>query len=251
MLQSARLLSPGECTLTGTFINVGAVLVGGTIGALAGGWFSTQIRVTLLQAVGLTTLAIGAQRVIGAENPLILLASVVLGGLLGELLQIERGLEKLGAWAPRKLGGDAKARNKTGTRPVANGFVTASLIFCVGPMTILGSFEDGLSGAYQTLALKATLDGLTAALLASTLGWGVLLASITILCYQGALTLSAGLLRSVLSDGMIHEMTAVGGLLILAIGLNLLEVSRIRVGSLLPALAVAPLLVALTSSRGG
>ena len=118
-------------------------------------------------------------------------------------------------------------------------------------MTILGSFEDGLSGAYQTLALKATLDGITATILAATLGWGVLLAAVTVLIFQGALTLGASLLRAVLTEPMIAQMTAVGGLLILGIGLNILELARIRVGNMLPALVVAPALVAITSGRQG
>src|SRR6185369_12164780 len=133
---------------------------------------------------------------------------------------------------------------------VAQGFVTASLIFCVGPMTILGSFQDGLTGAFQTLALKAMLDGFTAMLLASTRGWGVLLSAVTVLVYQGALTLGAGLLRGLLTDQMVTAMTAAGGLLIVGIGLNILEVTRIRVGSMLPSLAVAPVLTALTLTKG-
>jgi uncharacterized membrane protein YqgA involved in biofilm formation len=214
----------------------------------------------------LTTLAIGVQQVVPAENPLILLASVVLGGIIGELLRIEHGLERLGDLAQAafdRAGREPEARaNAPGfasedaaepsVAPVATasqvsrGFVTASLIFCVGPMTILGSFQDGLTGAYQTLALKATLDGFTAALLASTLGWGVLLSAATVLLYQGALTLGAALLRGVLTDPMIAAMTATGGLLIVGIGLNILEIARIRVGSMLPALVVAPVLTALT-----
>ena len=125
------------------------------------------------------------------------------------------------------------------------------MIFCVGPITILGSIEDGLTGAYQTLVLKAALDGVTSAILASTFGWGVLLAAGTVLFFQGALTLSAGLLHGVLTDPMVTEMTAAGGLMILGLGLNILELSHIRVGNLLPWLAVAPALVAISSGRGG
>jgi uncharacterized membrane protein YqgA involved in biofilm formation len=126
--------------------------------------------------------------------------------------------------------------------------VTASLIFCVGPITILGCFEEGLTGSFQTLALKSTLDGFTASLLASMMGWGVLLSAATVLIYQGALTLGAGFLRGLLTDRMIAEMTAAGGLMILGIGLNILEVTRIRVGNMLPALVFAPLLTAATAT---
>jgi uncharacterized protein len=254
--------------VTGTLLNVGTVLVGGVIGSLVGGRIPATLRRTLMQAIGLTTLAIGVQQVIPAENPLILLASVVVGGIIGELLRIEDGLDRLGGLAQRTLArwqpepdpetvvalvddsdltAPAPQRVEAGGwNTVSQGFVTASLIFCVGPMTILGSFQDGLTGAYQTLALKAALDGFTAALLASSLGWGVLLSAATVLIYQGALTLGAGMMRGLLNDQMIAAMTAAGGLLIVGIGLNILEVTRIRVGSMLPSLAVAPVLTALS-----
>ena len=257
--------------MTGTLLNVGTVLAGGAIGTLAGARVPPNLRRTLMQAIGLTTLAIGIQEIMPAPNPLILLASVVLGGIIGELLRIEYGLERLGMLAQETLGrlqpdtevdgadqvapivedsdllsADSNPAAAARRAPVAQGFVTASLIFCVGPMTILGSFQDGLTGAYQTLALKAMLDGFTATLLASTLGWGVLLSAGTVLVYQGALTLGAGLLRAQLSDQMITAMTAAGGLLIVGIGLNILELTRIRVGSMLPSLAIAPVLTALT-----
>jgi hypothetical protein len=210
------------------------------------------MRRTLIQAIGLTTLVIGFQRALLADNILILLGSVALGTVVGELLGIEAHLERLGDFAQRVLVHSPEARPHPNPLPdgegaVSRGFVTASLIFCVGPMTILGSFEDGLTGAYQTLAVKATLDGVMATLLASSLGWGVLLAAGTVLLYQGALTLGAGLLRPLLSDAMIAEMTAAGGLLIVGIGLNILEVARIRVGNILPALIVAPALAALST----
>lgn len=266
--------------MTGTLINVGTVLSGGAIGFLVGSRFPNGMRHTLIQAIGLTTLVIGLQRALLAENVLILLGSVALGTVVGELLRIEAGLERLGDLAQRALArngarphpnplpeGEGSSRPDPNRLParegassdsairtpqsalVSRGFVTASLIFCVGPMTILGSFEDGLTGAYQTLAVKATLDGVMAALLASSLGWGVLLAAGTVLFYQGALTLSAGLLRGLLSDAMIAEMTAAGGLLIVGIGVNILDLARIRVGNMLPALVVAPALSALSGLR--
>lgn len=252
--------------MTGTFINTATVLAGGTIGTLVGSRFPTGIRSLLLQAIGLITIVLGLQRALATTNILILLVSTVLGGILGEVLRIEDGLEALGRLAQRGLGrggvvpspsmgegeggGDVPA-SKEGQSPLSQGFVTASLIFCVGPLTILGSLEDGLSGAYQTLALKATLDGVTAAILASTFGWGVLLAAGTVFVFQGALTLSAGLLHGLLTDTTITEMTAAGGLMILGIGLNILQLARIRVGNLLPALVAAPVLVAISSARGG
>jgi uncharacterized membrane protein YqgA involved in biofilm formation len=219
-----------------------------------------------MQAIGLMTVVLGLQRAVPSDDPLVLLLSLVIGATIGELLRIEDGLERLGGLANRfssrlvtpwaadglRTGeptSPAPDLPQAGTR-IGQGFLTASLLFCVGPMTILGSFEDGLTGAYQTLAVKAILDGVAASLLASTLGWGVLLASVTVLVYQGTLTMGASFLRGLLTDGMIGQVTAVGGVLIFAIGLNLLNVARIRVASLLPALAVAPTLMGALG-RGG
>ncbi len=234
--------------MTGTFLNVATVLVGGTLGWLLGSRFPTGLRGPLMQVIGLATLAIGIQDLLQSSSVLIVLASVVLGAIVGELLRIERGIERLGELAQAAVARVSGSEMASTPAPSA-GFVTASLIFCVGPITILGCFEEGLTGVFQTLALKATLDGFTASLLASTMGWGVLLAAGTILIYQGALTLGAGLLRGLLTDPMIAEMTAAGGLLILGIGLNILGVTRIRVGNMLPALLFAPLLAAMAAQR--
>jgi hypothetical protein len=251
--------------LTGTLINVGTVLAGGAIGSVVGSRFPERTRATLLQAIGLVTVVIGLQRALPGENVLLLLISVVIGAVLGEVLDIDARLEQLGRVAERLLNSrerklapsqtaiETESAGTVAARSglTARGFVTASLIFCVGPMTIMGSFEDGLFGAYQTLALKATLDGITATILAATLGWGVLLAAATVLIFQGTLTLGASLLRTTLTEPMIAQITAVGGLLLLGVGLNILELTRIRVANLLPALAVAPALVALSSGRQG
>jgi uncharacterized membrane protein YqgA involved in biofilm formation len=245
--------------VVGTLLNVGTVLAGGVIGTLVGSRFPAGLRRTLMQAIGLATIAIGIQSVLTTSSILLLLASLVLGSILGELMRIESGLDRVGELAQRAMAQwqrlpDDGEEDAPGVAPLApdprpmapaQGFVTASLIFCVGPMTILGSFEEGLTGAFHTLALKATLDGITASILASTLGWSVLLSACTVLVYQGVLTLGAGLLRGLLTNPMVTEMTAVGGLLIVGIGLNILELSRIRVANMLPSLAVAPALMAV------
>jgi len=255
----------------GTLVNVGTVLAGGVIGTFVGTRFPAGLRRTLMQAIGLATLAIGIQGILATSSILLLLASLVLGSILGEVLRIHDGLDRIGelaqSWVSRLGGrhhpeaeglrpqpnplleGEGGSHLAPNSRPPtpAQGFVTASLIFCVGPMTILGSFEEGLTGTFQTLALKATLDGFMASILASTLGWGVLLSAGTVLLYQGALTLGAGLLRGLLTGAMITEMSAVGGLLIMGIGLNILELSRIRVANMLPALAMAPTLMAVSA----
>lgn len=245
--------------MRGTLINTATVLIGSTVGTAAGARIPENVRTLLLQAIGLITIVIGLQRALESDNVLILLGSVVLGGIVGEVLRIESGLERLGQLLARDRSGASEAATPISDLPlerghqstIARGFITASLIFCVGPMTILGSIEDGLSGSFETLAIKATLDGITSAVLASTLGWGVILAAATVFIFQGALTLGAGLLRGILTDAMVVEMTAAGGLMILGLGFNILQVTRIPVGNLLPGLAIAPILAALAAPRGG
>ncbi|MBI4213200.1 MAG: DUF554 domain-containing protein [Chloroflexi bacterium] len=241
--------------MTGTLINTGTVLLGATIGAVVGPRFPARIRSLLLQTIGLVTIVIGLQGAIDTANVLVLLGSVVLGAVLGETLRIETAVQGLGAavsrWMADRVPTDELRNADRDGSSISRGFVTASLIFCVGPLTILGSIQDGLTGAYETLAIKATLDGVMSAVLASTLGWGVIFAAGTVLVFQGTLTLGAGLAGELLTDEMIGEMTAVGGLLILGLGLNILQVTRISVENLLPALILAPALTALFGQRIG
>jgi uncharacterized membrane protein YqgA involved in biofilm formation len=168
---------------------------------------------------------------------------VLLGGITGELLKIERGLERLGDYF--------QSRFSSGSSTFATGFVTASLIFCIGPMAILGAIDDGLRGDITILVVKAALDGVASLAFAATLGWGVGLSILPLALYQGGITLAAGLADKVLSDAMITEMTATGGLLVLAIALRILNLKQIRVGNFLPALVFAPLLVALVAAITG
>ena len=196
---------------------------------------------------------------LGTQSAIIVLASVALGGVLGEAARIDDGLTAFGRWVESRLAGrgarsapagpDRAVVDEEGGLLFSKGFVTASLVFCVGPMTILGSFQDGLTGVYDTLAVKSVLDGITALALASSLGWGVVFSSLVILTYQGALTLGAVWARPLLSQPVVAEMTAAGGLLIVGIGLNILGIARIRVANMLPALAIAPALVALAGTR--
>jgi uncharacterized membrane protein YqgA involved in biofilm formation len=231
--------------LTGTLLNVAAVLLGTSVGVLLGARLPDRVRATTLAGLGLVTLAIGAQLALRSENSLVLLASIVIGGIVGSLLGIDEGLDRLGAWAERRV-------NTTPGRwgRVSEAFVTSSLVFCVGPMTIVGSVQDGLTGDYSVLALKSGLDLVASTLFAATLGPGVLLSAATVLVYQGGLALAASSARSVLTDAVVREMTATGGVLILGIGFRLLEVKRLPVGNLLPALAVAPLVAALAARFG-
>lgn len=228
--------------MTGTLVNTATVIAGGTLGTLLGNRLPTRVRSTVMDALGLTTILIGLKMAFETSNVLLLLGSLLLGGIAGELLDIEAALNRLaGRLEARVSPGSGTA---TGGR-FARGFVTASLVFCVGPMTIMGSLQDGLTGDYSTLAIKAMLDGFAALAFASSLGMGVTFSALVVLVYQGGITLAAAWAQAILTPAMVAEMTATGGLLIFAIGLGLLELKRIRVANLLPAIFVAPLLVAL------
>lgn len=241
--------------MIGTLVNVGTVTIGGTAGLLLGDRLPPRVRGTLLQGLGLLTLLLGLRNALTTQNVLIPLLALTIGGVVGELLHVQEGLDGLGRGFERLV--DALTRQPA-SRPISTGgeatplvpsfsrgFVTASLVFCVGPLTILGAFEDGLTGNYSTLVLKSLLDLVAAIVFASALGVGVPASALFVLVYQGGLTLAARGLQPLLSTAMITELTATGGLLILGIGLTLLEIKAIRVVSLLPALVVAPLLVPL------
>ncbi len=220
----------------GTAINVVAVLIGGGIGTLVGAKLPEGIRQTAMQAIGIVTLLIGVSNFLKFDNPLVPLVSVVLGLVVGELLGIEDGLKRFGDYLEKRF--------SRGESLLSRAFVTTSLLFCVGPLTIIGSLKDGLTGNYDLLALKSALDFIAALTFASVLGWGVLLSAGTVLIYQGALTLAAGFLDPVVTDAMISAATATGGVLIVGLGLMLLDLKEVRVANMLPALLFAPLLVA-------
>lgn len=229
--------------MTGTLLNVVAVLVGGGVGTLLGQRLPEKMRETVLHGLGLITLVTGLSMAIGTANILIVMGSILLGGVLGEWLGIEDRVQA--------LGDRLQARFKSsGATTLAEGFVTASLIFCVGPMTVLGSIRDGMIGDYSLLAIKSLLDAFASLALAASLGIGVVFSALTVLVVQGGISLLARLAQVGMSEAMITEMTAAGGVIIMGIGLVLLEVKRIRVGSFLPAIVIAPLIVALLSALG-
>ncbi len=233
--------------MLGTIINAVTVLVGGTLGLLFGARFPERMSQTIVAGLGLFTLAIGARLSFDSENVILVLVSLLVGGVLGELIALEDRLEHLGAWLQKRFAAKAKG----GSGMFVRGFLTASLVFCIGPMTILGSIQDGLTGDYELLAIKAVLDGFASIVFASTLGIGVLFSVLVILVYQGGISLLAQQAQTVLSDAMITEMSAVGGILLLGVAVSsLLEIKKIRVGNFLPALAIAPLLVAVLGALG-
>ena len=250
----------------GTAVNIAAVAAGTAAGVAIGGRLSRQVRLTVMQGLGLTTLFLGMREASSTHNALLMLAALLMGGLLGEALHLEERLAKAGSAIERRVGRrfdpdvpeapalenedgevDPAASETTGTQRTrfVEGFLVASLVFCVGPMTILGSIQDGLRGDIDLLATKSLLEGFAALACGATLGWGVGASIVTIAVVQGGLTASAALLDGVLTDRMIDEMSAVGGLLLLGISLRLLEVKEVRVASFLPALAIAPVLVAV------
>jgi len=228
----------------GTLVNVVAVLAGSGAGLLVGTRLPERIRETALQGVGLVTLVLGVREAASTHNLTFPLAAVVIGGVVGEGLRIEDRIETLGERL-RRLAERRRGRFEVTGSTFVEGFVTASLIFCVGPLTVLGSIRDGLGQGAQDLFVKSTLDATVAVVLASTLGIGVAASALTVLVVQGGLTLGAAAADAVLTSRMTAEMTGTGGILILGVGLRLLDLKRIRVGSLLPALVIAPIAVRL------
>jgi uncharacterized membrane protein YqgA involved in biofilm formation len=236
----------------GTIINTVAVLVGGTLGTVLGARLPERVRETVVHGLGLVVLAIGIHLSFKTTEILIVLGSVLLGGILGELLRIEDRINAIGRWIEQKTARNNKTETAQPEAPshptttrFSGAFLTASLVFCVGPMAILGSFQDGLNDNYEILAIKSALDFFAAMAFASTMGPGVIAAALTVAVYQGALTAGAGWVSGALTDRMIAEMTAAGGVLMLAIGLGLLELKKIRIGNLLPAIVIAPIIVAV------
>ena len=239
---------------TGTAVNVATVLVGAVLGRLVGDRLPGRTRDLVTDTLGLVTLLIAAtsaaavldpalEAAIGSSAPLlIVLAAMVLGGLAGSALGVERRLEGLGAWLQHRLTRQAGGEER---RRFVEGFVVTSLIFCTGPLTILGSLNEGLGNGAEQLYLKATLDGFAALAFAASFGWGVAFSALTVLVVQGALTVVGVLLGDVVPPAELAATTAVGGLLLVGVALRLLRVREIAVGDLLPALLVAPVLVGL------
>ena len=219
-----------QMLLQGTLVNIIAVVIGSLIGRWAGRHMSTTIRNTLMAGLGLAVLLIGLQLALQSQQIMIVIGSLIAGGLIGELLAIEGRLESFGLRLQRRFSGMGR---------IAEGFVTASLLYCVGAMAIMGALQDGMGEEPTILYAKAFLDGVASIALASTLGIGVIFSIIPLFLYQGAITLAAETSRAILTPAVIVEMNAVGGLLITAIALDLIGLKRLPVGNLLPAVAVA------------
>ena len=228
----------------GTALNIGSVLAGAAIGLSLGRVIPDGLQQTIRAGLGLFVAVYGIQMTLRTKNPLILLISVLVGVVIGELLHLDDGMQAIGRWAERRT-----RRNGEPGR-VSLAFVTTSLLFCVGPLTILGSFLDGTRGDVTVLAIKSVLDGFSAIVFAATLGWGVVLSAVSVLLVQGSLTLIAFLANAGLSELETAELTAAGGVIVVGIALGLLELKAIKVATFLPALVVAPLLAGVLHAVG-
>jgi uncharacterized membrane protein YqgA involved in biofilm formation len=240
--------------LTGTLLNVATVLAGTLVGVLVGARMPERVRTGLTTGLGMFTALLGigmGLRIFSAPakpgDDLAVLAALLLGVAIGELARLHDGLESLGAWFQRRL---ARAEGDRPSR-IAEGFVTASLVFCVGPLTILGSLANGLTGEVQLLAVKSLLDGVASIAFAAALGPGVALSALTVLVIQGAIAGGAFLLRDVMDEATILAVTAAGGIILLGVALRLLELKQVRVASFLPALVLAPLFVRVAEAIRG
>lgn len=219
--------------MIGTLINCAAIVLGSALGLLIRRGLKTSVANTVMQGVGLSVILIGLMGAIKTQNTLLVILSMVLGGVVGSLINIDERMNRLGAFAQRKLThGDGSAST------FAKGFVTACLVYCVGAMAVVGALDSGIRGDHSTLIAKAALDGITAVIFTSSLGIGVMLSAVPVLIYEGLIALLGTAIAPLLSEAVITEMSAVGGLLIAAIGINMLLDKDIKVANLLPAILI-------------
>ncbi len=216
--------------MIGTVVNTLSIIAGSLIGLLLRGGIPERYSQTIMHAIGLAVVLIGLKAALETNAILVVVLSLAIGSILGELIRIEDRLEQLGNWIGHRVSGDNQG--------IIKGFVSASLLFCVGAMALVGAMESGISGNHQTLFAKSVLDGIASVLLTSTLGIGVLFSAIAVFIYQGFITLTASFLKQFLLPDVVSQMSAVGGLLIIAIGLGLLEIKKIKIGNMLPAIFI-------------
>ena len=216
--------------MLGTMVNVIAIIVGALFGIIIKKGIKDDYKNTIMDGIGLAVIIIGIMGGIKSDSIILVIGSIVVGSILGEIVDIENKLDNLGNSLQKRFGGKDSNFSK--------GFVTASLVYCVGAMAIVGSLESGIQGNHQTLFAKSILDGISAIIFASTLGIGVAFSSIPVFIYQGSITLLANSAKSLLTPEVINEMSAVGGILIMAIGINILGIKKIKVGNMLPAVFI-------------
>lgn len=226
--------------MVGTIINFAAIFLGGGMGLILGNRLSERVRSSLMNGLGLFTFLYGVRLFFDTKNAMAVLISLVIGILLGEWWRLEEGLNNIGIWLEKKFNN----RNLTDSSRFIKGFLTTSLLFSIGPMAILGSLQDGLTGDFNVLAIKAIIDGISSIAFASSLGFGVLFSSVIVFIYQGAITLLAGSLQNILTGDILIEVNAIGGVMLAGLAISsLLEIRKIRVANFLPGFLVVPLVV--------
>lgn len=234
--------------MTGTIINVLAILAGSLAGILLSGKLPEKLRETVIHALGLLTLAMGIQMFLKTQSALLVLGSLLIGAIIGEALGIEDGIQRLGKFLQKTFMRGGETANHSG---FVHAFLTASLLFCIGPVAILGSIQDGLTGDFQLLVVKSIMDGFASVAFAASLGVGVAFSALPILVYQGSISMLASQAEVLITAPMMTEMTAIGGVLLMGIAIsNMLELRHMRIGNLLPAIFIGPLLVVVLAWLG-
>jgi uncharacterized membrane protein YqgA involved in biofilm formation len=221
--------------MLGTIVNAGAIILGGIVGLLFKGKIPELYHKLVFDSLSLCVVLIGLLNAFKVENLLLVIFSLVFGSIIGQWLDLEKRLENFSYWIEKKF---IKAKPNGEESAFSKGFVTTTLVYCVGSMAVVGSFESGLSGNHSTLFAKAALDGMSAVLFAASLGFGVAFSSIPVFLYQGALTLSASALKPFITEIAIADMSAAGGLIIVALGLKMLEIKKMPVANMLPAIFI-------------
>lgn len=216
--------------MLGTIVNSLAIIIGSLIGVGLNRGIKDDYKDTIMNGIGLTVVIIGIMGGIGSGNIILVISSIVLGSIIGEMIGIEKKLDKLGNQLQNRFG--AKDSN------FSKGFVTASLVYCVGAMAIVGSLESGIQGDHSTLFAKSVLDGISSVIFSSTLGIGVAFSAIPVFIYQGVMTIASSLIKDLFTPEVINEMSAIGGILIMAIGINILDIKKLKVGNMLPAIII-------------
>lgn len=222
----------------GTLVNVAAIIAGAVVGLLVKRGLPENWQQTMMSGIALCIFVIGLQMALATENIIITVVSLATGAIIGEALDIEARLNQLGNW----VGSKAAGKEEGAAKRIAEGFVSATLLFCIGAMAVVGSIQDGLAGDHTTLFAKATLDGIISVILSANLGIGVMFSSVSVGLYQGAITALAGFLEPYVAGGVLTEITAAGGVMIMAIGTNMLNITKIRISNMLPGIITAALI---------
>lgn len=228
--------------LFGTIVNGIAIVIGSLLGIILKKGIKDEYKSTIMDGIALSVIVIGITGGIESENIILVISSIVIGSIIGEAMGIEKKLDQIGYKLQTKFG--------RGDSNFSKGFVTASLIFCVGAMAIIGSLESGIQGNHDTLIVKSIIDGISSIIFASTLGIGVLFSAIPVVIYQGTITLLATSIKGMLTPEVVNEMSAVGGILIMAIGINVMGLKKIKVGNMLPAIFIPIIYFALVNIIG-